>query len=723
MLFFGVVSLCLFHPILSGQLLAGRDLIRLTVPSRWLAANIWSDGSLPLWNSASGLGTPLMADPVAGAFDPFTLLFFLPLKPLFVGTLLVWLRYVLAGAAMYRYLRLSDRSLLAAAGGGLFYLFSGMTIGSWTSLPWAGCWMYVPLVLAIPRSGGTPAGRGIAAGAAFTLMLTGGMIEPTLFTFLLWFMEVGVVARSRAKEMFACLAAAAGFSLFQVLPTVELYLSSDRLGGLPHGFAFDYSLSPLEILGLIFPITFFGEHGGPSPPGMYPFSHPMFFSTYIGAALFPLLVFGVGRGNRRFVFTAVVGILLSLGRYLPGMESLLAAAPWITSFGYPVKFVFFLPPAVANLGASGLDGFPRVGESPRATAILVAAALMGSLAALAVLWPDPAHAQLWLAFNSRLLEGAQISFAMFLAGCVLLFASDRAPRLIAVLFIIVASFDLNVAARRALVFEPASIADPPALRTAIPDTWPRIIATAEVSFPDARKTSTQRVRDLLDMNSGVPHGVRYVEEYGSFRRRAWTHWWERHVANDASDGRRALAAVGVRYFLCDEPLFAYADSTGWRRESRSESIALFRNPDALPELRFYAQVEAPSETALLSRGTGEVSCIEHARDGRLRARLKTSGPGWLYRVECFAPGWSVVIGENAWSTEPAALPGQIVRLDHAVDNALEYSYRPSLFFLGLTVSFFASMLAIVVLYRARTGRSHFDLAMERHVSRRTNRNS
>lgn len=719
-----LACLAVFAEAFSGGWLVQRDLLRLTYPYRDLAAEIWAAGSLPAWNSAAGLGTPLLADPVAGVLDPGTLLFLLPVPLFAIGTGSLVLRYALAGLLMYRFLKMRGLDPVSSLVGGLGYMLAGFSIGSWTMFQWVAALPLLPLALAAARAPGVPLGRGAAAGAVFALFLFSGAPEPLLAALVLWVLEVdaarrdaGRAPRAAVVEVVAGLVFAAGFGLAQILPTLELLGASDRWGGRGSARALSYSVTPLVGTGHILPIVFPAEDGGPAPAGLFPFAHPLYFSTYVGFLLLVLASVGASGsrdegtagGRRRWAVAAAFGWLVAYGSTIPGVAALVERWPWMTVIGFPVKAFVIVPPCLAILAALGCRDLAAPGADRRVPIALASVvALVVLLVALGIVLPSSLlgpESDAWLvaSMTSRFIAASRHVLVVALAAVIVLVGVIPRQRALGrILLALLVALDLGAAGRGVLFWGEESLRRPPPIRDAIPDAWPRILTTAEDDFAGG-SSGAERVHAMGDVAAGIPWRIRHVGLYASFQDLAWNRWWDGVVA-DTDGGLRRLGAVGVRWFVCDELVAPRAEAAGFRatasRAIPMGGARILAHPAPLAEARFYPGGAMPDERRLSERGEPVIDAVHHL-DGRMEARLEADTAGWVYRAETWFPGWGALVDGRWVSAVPApGMPGQLVAVE-AGAHRLEWVYRSSLIEAGLMGSLGAAILAALVLLRGR----------------------
>ena len=94
------------------------------IPQWRLVAADWAKGIVPLWNPHQGIGVPLAANFISGAFNPILVLFNLPKNLVITHWYLVF-RLSLASLGMYLSLRTLKQSRWASLAGGYLFVFNG----------------------------------------------------------------------------------------------------------------------------------------------------------------------------------------------------------------------------------------------------------------------------------------------------------------------------------------------------------------------------------------------------------------------------------------------------------------------------------------------------------------------------------------------------------------------------------------------------------------------
>jgi hypothetical protein len=365
--------------------------------------------ALPLWTSAVGEGRPLLANPGNALLSPANVLYLLlPFEPAF--ELFLLLHAVIAAVGALLLAGRLGASPVGAFTAGVAFGLGGFVISSSNLLPTLAAVAWAPWIVAAGLAAGARpslARVGLLA-AALALAALGGQPEPLVLSAacaVAWSLvaSAGPWPRRLARVALAWLGAGAWSLLLaapQVLPAVIHASSSLRsLGFTAQGLLYN-SLHPARLPALLLPR--FGGHPLERLDGGYPAeifedgSTPYLLSLYLGLGVVALAVASfatrragvapstLDRLRPALAITAALGVLLALGRHLPGVPALVEAVPALVPFRYPVKLVLLAHLALPLLAAGGLERMRA--HLPRA-----AAAVLAGLVALDLLL---AHASL-----------------------------------------------------------------------------------------------------------------------------------------------------------------------------------------------------------------------------------------------------------------------------------------------------------------------------------------
>ncbi|MEE8525289.1 MAG: YfhO family protein, partial [Thermoanaerobaculia bacterium] len=351
-----------------------RDLYKYYLPQRALQAEAIRGGEIPFWNPFLHGGSPFLADLNTSAFYPSNLIYLL-LEP---RRAMVWeivLHVAAAAVAAYLLARVLGLRQAEATAGGVVFAFCGYSLASANILGRLLGGPYLPLLilflhLALQRRQRRWWWLALAAGTLQTLAGAPEMIACGLLGAFGWslFAEGSALSvRRRASYTVALGVAVAGVAAFQLVPFFELVSLSARGIGLGSESVGFWSLAPRRLPELAIP-------GFLGPPTSFELTsywgwkivdlgYPYFLSLYLGAVPLVLALIGglfpgrlcVSRRLRGFLLAQMVlGIVLSLGRFLPGFESLVQAFPILSVFRYPTKMMTLAMGPLAILTACGV---------------------------------------------------------------------------------------------------------------------------------------------------------------------------------------------------------------------------------------------------------------------------------------------------------------------------------------------------------------------------------
>ncbi|HEC22446.1 MAG TPA: hypothetical protein ENI95_05975, partial [Chloroflexi bacterium] len=260
--------LILFYRLLLGEVIFWGVPLLQFYPWREMAFGLLRRGQLPLWNPLVGNGAPLLANyQVAVLYPPNWLNLLIPTE--YAMGLIGVLHLVWGGLGMVAYLRRLGVERLGQGVGALAFALSGYLLGrfgflSITStvpwLPWL-MWAIDGLFLA---SDGRETRRRVALLALICgMMLLAGHAQTAAYSltlagaYALW--RAYALRRAGVAPLVLALGAVVlgvALAAIQLVPTLELARSSQRVGGLDREFAFTYSFSPARFLTLLMPNLF-----------------------------------------------------------------------------------------------------------------------------------------------------------------------------------------------------------------------------------------------------------------------------------------------------------------------------------------------------------------------------------------------------------------------------------------------------------------------------------
>jgi len=662
------------------------------------------EGALPLWCDTQLCGTPWLADPLNGTFQPLNAVFLL-LPPGPGLAVHAFLSLFLAGWLFTLFCRSLGARHVPAVAGGIVYAFGGASAAFMSRPETAAAAAWAPLVFwALTEHARRPRPATLAAGgvAYALLLLSGSAPLVLLFTGLLaLYAAVGVGPQGRGGRPSrgdALKMAALGI----LLASAQLVPAAFWLAGLDRPLE---ALLRMDAAGLV-PSSggeFLGQLLAPSP-GLLP------RMAYSGAAV-PAFLFSAffQRGMRRtLVFFLAVGAACLLPVVMGGglLGEMLPPACWMAGVAF----------CLAGLTALGVDRLLAPRRDPRSPRLW--APLLLVFAAGAVLFlATPAESKgrivpvlaalgffaLFRASWASLLSGAAIAFILF-----------------ADLFAASANVYQHPLHGGESVLAPGK----------------RLARVVQGQALDGR--AVVRVDPLgaaLSPNAGLSGPFR--QEGGAFFALTpeQAAWWavlapvEEGAVNPAAarpflraggeaPAARLLDLAAVRVVVTDDPrAFGSGDGAALRRVDTESGVTVLANEAALPRARLVGKWRmAPDAAAALALLTSDgfdsgrecvVSSFLHAgglRDtreteedpGSARVEEETpervvlacdaSVPAMLVLADTHAPGWSATVnGDPAHVYQVnARFRGVLVP---AGASTVTMTYRPLPVLAGLAVSF------------------------------------
>jgi hypothetical protein len=710
----------LFAPALAGWLPGARDLLHWSLPGRALWRDAILSGHLPEWNPYVGMGLPLLAAPVHGTLYPGHVL--LLLGPAYWSVPFCWFVHTLVAAGgAYAVARTLGCRPAAALLAGLVWSVGGYAVSMWENgekilssawIPWT-VFGLVRLWRARSRPGRT------LVGTAVAMALTGLAGDPFLVGHsLLLGLPLACAAsdfdgrwQRNARLVLTRAAATVGLALLlaspALLPAWSVIGLSERAGGIAADRAELWSLHPVRLLEFVAP----GALGNVNHAREYPGAAfvadpglgftPWALSLYAGMAA---LLLAPLAGRRRIAsalwISAGVGLLLALGRHLPGHGLAAVLIPPLRYFRYPEKHILVSVAALAWLGALGAERVLR--EEVHLRRLAPFALLCGALALL--LAPASLRASVVGGLLHSLLAGSLLVAALILSrrrhGWTWLVPAVAACDLIVAAFPLLQWFDGSLLAR------------PPPIAERI-NRHQRELAPARLYRPDQAGARY----DTLAHNLGLLFGIAHVPGHESALPASFHRLWDRL----AGSGPRALALLDVGWaFLPDGPvppdMVAVARDEGWqlvqttrpararllhRVEIADDASALARLGDA--DFDPYGQaLVAPGPASLRLDGAepGETCAIESFAGERVSVRCSSRSPGLLVLAEHAYPGWSATVDGRAAPIVRANLVMRGVFLSSG-EHQIHFQFRTPHRNAGLVLAAFGLLAGLALALRSR----------------------
>ena len=254
------------------------------------------------------------------------------------------------------------------------------------------------------RQGGTR--WAIATGASLCCTFLGGGIEIVLYSLasLLLLCSYprmlpleGSENSPRTSQRMGLLALSLiiflGLSMIQLLPFAELYVQSNRFGGMPPELAMRWSLAPRDLFYFLVPDLY----GARTSPDQYWEFQNYLKTIYVGPVAFFLAGIYFIKGGR-FTSPLLAGMILALvfalGSYTPLYPLFYKYVPMFSALRYPVKFLFLFIFYLCVTAGLGLDIIARrFSETRRSPSwclwlMVAAAAVLAGFLLVGRFYPD-----------------------------------------------------------------------------------------------------------------------------------------------------------------------------------------------------------------------------------------------------------------------------------------------------------------------------------------------
>ncbi len=369
---FVLIPSALIVPVLlSGGMLAGADVVSVFHGSRVVIAESFRSGRLPVWDSTTMAGFPLLAGVQGAVFYPPTWLCVLMSAGTF-WTVSAWLHLLLAGAFAHWWL---ERGLglnpWAALAGASAYMMSGYLSGhvlaGHVNYVWAYPWIPAVLWRLERFLAGPGLRRGAVLAGVLSMLVLAGVPQFAFFAGLLVFARLAhfILAQADGRRARALRAGTSlawlGLGLVlcapQLFPTLELVGQMQRGQGESVATSTKDALEPGSLGGLLVESWF----------ARTPSNEWWEACGFVGGAVFLLaLAAFLGRHSQRHLWAGVgvLGVLLALGGSVPFYHGFVAVVPGAAWFREPGRYLLLFTVAMAPLAGMGAQALATRGPLP-----------------------------------------------------------------------------------------------------------------------------------------------------------------------------------------------------------------------------------------------------------------------------------------------------------------------------------------------------------------------
>jgi hypothetical protein len=353
-----------------------RDLGLYFYPIRFILAQSFQAGELPLWNRHMGMGFPLLADFQSGVFYPPHLFFLIFPFSIAIGFIYLF-HYLVAAIGSYKLLRHWECPSFLALTGSIIFTFGGTIVSLTNLLNHFQTAVWLPWVLFLGER--TIREQSWKNFLLFTLGLLvqflAGSPELYIMSIALFFLDALRIQRAGGNASFdriffvvvAANTLAVGLAMVQILPTMELFLESRGNEPIAYGESALWSLRPLNLINLFFLDKEVNTAAG---SGMHLFflqDTPLLVSHYMGTiSLFGICLwfFQESRKEKAILLGLIVfSLILAVGGYTPVYALLFYYVPFLSLFRFPEKFFFLTNALLFFVSLRGLLRFIQSDDS------------------------------------------------------------------------------------------------------------------------------------------------------------------------------------------------------------------------------------------------------------------------------------------------------------------------------------------------------------------------
>ena len=731
-----IVVLAILAPVWwNGGIPATKDTVLTNVPLAVYHQRALHGEESLFWCHDGGCGFPIHAESQGGFFHPWNFITALTVPVSWVYQVR-WVGAVVFGClAMFAFLRGRMVSLWGALVGGIAYGLGGYWAARLDMLPLLLAAPVLPLGwLAVEWIIGGRWNRGVALGmGAIGWGLLAGHFQLTIiavFGVVIYGLGRGLSMKNFAAVvtgviLMCCLGV--GIGGLQVLPSLELLVRSGRmtLAGLGTG---DFSLFPLQVIGMLFPRMFGfqrtvrfdsveewtgGDYWG---SGVFWEACP-----YMGAGIFVLALVAM---FKRYPcagwlgIIALIGLVLALGNYTPLWS-------WLQGLGFkgfriPARFLLLSAAGVAALGGIGVDA---IADSVKRRWILGVVIVLAAIGLAISLWvaseimPAVGDTSEWMGLSGERLERtlthAQVTLppwvpdqavplgALMVLGLAVLLKLPRG------IIALVVGLEIVFFACRVL---------PPSM------DYDKLKQDARVSVSDNidRVYSVPLYRSGGDWNrlKAVPanvnwlSGISRLDVRGSLFDERMMRYTQAAKEEFIGGGHRLLGLAGTDVILSRQEL----DNPGFEKISDGDVFA-YRVKDAVPIAYFPEQLSSltSSESVLYAlmnpnleigrfvylegwKGivvTGAESDVDVKKWKNGVIELNTDGGGGVLRItEAYDPGWNAQLDGGSVSLLRADYLFMALQVPQG-HHRIRLWYEPPRFWQGVGLSAVSIMMFIL----------------------------
>ncbi|HEX7041816.1 MAG TPA: YfhO family protein [Patescibacteria group bacterium] len=690
------------------------DVITQIYPWKNLVINIWKSGEIPLWNSYSFGGTPLLANYQSAVLSPFNILFFV--LPFVDGwSLLVLLQPLLAGLGMYIFARRVGISKLGALLSSISFMFCGFIV-VWMGYGTLGyALLFLPYALYGLESYFLFGKVKYLIFLALSLPLSffSGHFQISLYFLIVviayWIYKT-LEYKSLRKSFFSLIYIFFGFliCLPQILPSLEFYTQSLRSGLFQKG-----EVIPLSYLPTILAPDFLGN---PVTRNDW-FGHYAEWNTYIGVIPFFLALLSLSYWKKSIIkFSFIAGLIaLVLALNTPIADIFVALHIPVLSTSALSRVVSIHSFFFALLGGFGLDRLQEVFREKKKMGMGLIL-IFGSIV-FVVLW-SIVLGKLFLPLEKIIVarQNLILSTILFL-GLILTTISgyllpNRFRKYVILILILTTAFDMYRFASKWQAFDPKSLVAP----------YVRVVSGFEKIQGNDRSLGNYgaEISNLYRLPSLEGYDALYPKRFGefvSYVSDGYLHEADRSVVSFPRNGKftsDAINLLDVKYII-----HKVADTNRgwtfqyWKYPSSQFSLLfndgiyqIFSNNNAFPHAflvgnylvktsqkdilnTLFGGIDQKNSIVLEAKPKIKIGNDENAKaiikkynSGNILIQTSAKSNMMLFLSDNYYPGWKAYVD---------GVPTPIYRADYTFravevpkgDHTVIFSYQPNSFYIGL----------------------------------------
>ncbi|MDD5260121.1 MAG: YfhO family protein [bacterium] len=756
-LFLVIFGLFFQANIIGQKMFCFRDIGRYYYPSRFFVAESLHQGSFPFWNPYIFCGYPSFASLQQATLYPVSLLYCL--FPFFKGFNWFFLvHFLIAGTGLYFLMRRLSLSRLASLCGSICFAFNSYLVSMLNLLTTLSAVVWMPfLFLFFQRFMQSRCVFWLVpASLVLCLQFLSGQPEITFLTFLVasiyavyhsWSCKEWGSVRLGLQGLLIMAVLALGIAGVQIGPFLEIIKNSARetTSAIRNTV---WSFHPLEIINFVIPSFSSDLMAGSSSW----FGQAWMRSGYLGIIVLVSAAFSLLHSYRIKIFfwsLVSLGLLLSLGQYLPWLEANYKYLPVFNLIRYPVKYIALFYFSLAVLVGLGVEEFFSHDHWRKSQAYFII--LLGLLSVtFIILWRI--QPQIVSALEKYFTAGlAPLEKSIFYNKVPLLFRDwlwmiGWLALLMVVLFLrsagVVSSKMMKKLFLGIFTLSLLSVnygAEPVAEQYfyTVPTVnarflqgktgYERIYLTPKSSstavknltvYPkvDFREDFYKRQKAILPNLQAVHHFFS-IDGYESIKLKNNEHLINLLSSRPMPQVAKYLDLLGVKYLLSFYPV----EGERWSKV-RDDYIMFFENRKVRDRIQFFNQAEClsqpaeidclleqasfdPTQVLLLTGAKGfcpvsfqEVTTppakgqILSYTGNRVEIQATASQDVWLLLTDTYYPGWQVRINNQPATIQQADYMLRAVRLP-AGENSIIFSFLPSWFWISL-LSTLAALLVL-----------------------------